>query len=94
MLKAQTVLTTRAPSHVVFNNVLKGDTTEFHQQHFHNIYADKGGLPIRVDDQFLGAIGVSGAALDEECAQAGLVSVLGPQPPLTPTVAAPRAPGG
>jgi glc operon protein GlcG len=87
MLKARTVLNTRAPTHLLLNDVLTGDTTEFHQEHFHRNYADKGGLPIRVDDQFLGAIGVGGSAVDEECARAGLEAVLGPQPALTPNVA-------
>ena len=90
MLKARTVLNTRLPTHLLLNDVLEGDTTDFHQWHFHANFSDKGGLPIRVDDQFLGAIGVGGSPLDEECARAGLEAVLGPQPPLTPAVA-PRA---
>lgn len=41
-----------------------------------------GGLPIIVDKQLVGAIGVGGATSqqDEDCARAGLVAVLGPQP--------------
>ncbi len=34
------------------------------------------------EDQFLGAIGVGGSNVDEECAQAALEAVVGPQPPL------------
>jgi glc operon protein GlcG len=44
-----------------------------------------GGLPIIVEDQLVGAIGVGGGTSDqdEDCARAGLLAVLGPQPSLT-----------
>ena len=42
-----------------------------------------GGLPIVVDDQLIGAVGVGGGNADEMCAYQALVKVLGPQPPLT-----------
>lgn len=45
-----------------------------------------GGLPIMVDGVMIGAIGVGGAMLDEECAYAGLTQVLGPQQPLEPVL--------
>jgi uncharacterized protein GlcG (DUF336 family) len=48
-----------------------------------------GGLPIVVEDQLIGAIGVGGGTQDELCAYTALTKVLGPQPPLTP--AAPPA---
>lgn len=48
-----------------------------------------GGLPIVVEDQLIGAIGVGGGNQDEMCAYTALTKVLGPQPPLTP--AAPPA---
>ena len=51
-----------------------------------------GGLPIVVEDQLIGAIGVGGGNMDEQCAYQALTKVLGPQPPLTP--AAPPAGGG
>jgi uncharacterized protein GlcG (DUF336 family) len=47
-----------------------------------------GGLPIVVDDQLIGAVGVGGGNADEQCAYQALVKVLGPQPPL------PEAPAG
>jgi uncharacterized protein GlcG (DUF336 family) len=50
-----------------------------------------GGLPIVVEDQLIGAIGVGGGTQDEMCAYTALTKVLGPQPPLTP--AAPAAGG-
>jgi uncharacterized protein GlcG (DUF336 family) len=51
-----------------------------------------GGLPIVVDDQLIGAIGVGGGNQDEMCAYTALTKVLGPQPPLTQ--AAPPGGGG
>jgi uncharacterized protein GlcG (DUF336 family) len=59
-------------------------------------YFVSGGLPIIVDDQLIGAIGVGGGNADEQCAYQALVKVLGPQPALVqaPPPAAPEpAPG-
>ncbi len=42
-----------------------------------------GGLPIVVENQLIGAVGVGGGNADEQCAYQALVKVLGPQPPLT-----------
>jgi uncharacterized protein GlcG (DUF336 family) len=47
-------------------------------------YFVSGGLPIVVDDQLIGAVGVGGGNADEQCAYQALVKVLGPQPPLAP----------
>jgi uncharacterized protein GlcG (DUF336 family) len=55
-------------------------------------YFVPGGLPIVVDNQLIGAIGVGGGNADEQCAYQALVKVLGPQPPLAqaaPPAAAP-----
>jgi uncharacterized protein GlcG (DUF336 family) len=41
-----------------------------------------GGLPIVVEGQLIGAIGVGGGNQDEMCAYTALTKVLGPQPPL------------
>ena len=43
-----------------------------------------GGLPIIVDNQMIGAVGVGGGNADEACAYNALTKVLGPQPPLRP----------
>ena len=51
-----------------------------------------GGLPIVVEDQLIGAIGVGGGNQDEMCAYTALTKVLGPQPPLTPAAPAAGAP--
>jgi glc operon protein GlcG len=53
-------------------------------------YFVPGGLPIVVDNQLIGAVGVGGGNADEQCAYQALVKVLGPQPPLS--VAPPPAP--
>jgi glc operon protein GlcG len=46
------------------------------------LYPYSGGVPIIVDNQLIGAIGVAGSdPLDDDCASAGLASVLGPQAP-------------
>jgi hypothetical protein len=56
-------------------------------------YLVSGGLPIIVDDQMIGSIGVGGAnnvrvdgmnINDEQCAYRALTKVLGPQPDLAP----------
>jgi len=49
-----------------------------------------GGLPIVVDNQLIGAVGVGGGNADEQCAYQALVKVLGPQP----QVAQPMPPAG
>ena len=51
-------------------------------------YFAPGGLPIVVEDQLIGAIGVGGGAQEEQCAYHALTKVLGPQPPLPPAAPA------
>lgn len=82
ILKAKTALITRNSTHLVMNNVLQGNVSDFRAGYWNGEFANKGGLPIVAEDQFLGAIGVGGSNVDEECAQAGLEAVIGPQPPL------------
>ncbi len=59
----------------------------------------EGGLPIIVNDQLIGAIGVGGGAGgasygEERCAHDALTEVFGPQPPILPPPAGARANGG
>src|SRR5579864_3401186 len=54
-------------------------------------YFVSGGLPIVVDNQLIGAIGVGGGNADEQCAYQALQKVLGPQPPLAQAPVAPPA---
>ncbi len=95
ILKAKTALVTRASTHIVMNNVMQGQASEFRAGFFNGEFANKGGLPIIAEDQFLGAIGVGGSNVDEECAQAALEAAVGPQPPLVQNLPRPgRANGG
>jgi len=55
-------------------------------------YFVPGGLPIVVDDQLIGAVGVGGGNADEQCAYQALQKVLGPQPPLAPAAPPAAAP--
>ena len=87
LMKAKTVLWDHQPSHVRMNQHIQNPFTEFRSIEM-GLFPNKGGLPIVVDKQFLGAIGVGGSGLDEECADYALTQVLGPQPPLTPNIAA------
>jgi uncharacterized protein GlcG (DUF336 family) len=55
-------------------------------------YFVSGGLPIVVENQLIGAVGVGGGNADEQCAYQALTKVLGPQPPLTPAAPPAAAP--
>src|SRR5215468_4352920 len=87
--KARTVLNTRAPSKAQMNAVRTGAVSEARVTWQGN-FANAGALPIVVDGQFLGAIGVGGMAAtpptwsDEICGYNALTAVLGPQPKLLP----------
>jgi uncharacterized protein GlcG (DUF336 family) len=89
LMKAKTVLNTRAPSKAQMNAVRSGNQSEARVISFGN-FANAGALPIIVEGQFLGAIGVGGMAAqvpvwsDEICAHNALTAVLGPQPALLP----------
>ena len=61
LMKAKTVLNTRAPSKAVMNAVRSGNQSEARAISFGN-FANSGALPIIVEGQFLGAIGVGGMA--------------------------------
>jgi uncharacterized protein GlcG (DUF336 family) len=89
VMKAKAALTTHEPSRITENRIITGDTDRFHQGFFYNIFPTPGGLPIVVDDQLIGAIGVGGSGFDEKCAYDALVAVIGPQPPLEPPATPP-----
>jgi glc operon protein GlcG len=95
-MKAQTVLYARSSSAAVaqrFNNV-EGRVIrlDLGKQEGLAYYFVSGGLPIVVEDQLIGAVGVGGGNADEQCAYQALQKVLGPQPPLA-TAAPPAAEG-
>jgi uncharacterized protein GlcG (DUF336 family) len=100
MMKAKTVINTRAPSKAVMNQVLSGRASELRQYSFGN-FANSGGLPIVINgNQMIGAIGVGGSApnlpawSDEICAWRAMTKVIGPQPPLLPDVQRAAGEGG
>jgi uncharacterized protein GlcG (DUF336 family) len=81
LYKAQTALYMRTSTHAAANRYdMAGQVTRIKL----GMYFVSGGLPIIVDDILIGAIGVGGSNMDEECAYEALTSVLGPQPPLVP----------
>jgi uncharacterized protein GlcG (DUF336 family) len=97
LLKAKTALYARTPSSAVaqrFNNVDgRLIRLDLGKESGLAYYFVGGGLPIVVQDQLIGAIGVGGGNMDEQCAYQALTKVLGPQPPL-PTPPAAGAPAG
>src|SRR5713226_2580141 len=89
LLKAKTALYARSSTAAVaqrFNNV-EGRVIrlDLGKQEGLAYYFVSGGLPIVVEDQLIGAVGVGGGNADEQCAYQALVKVLGPQPPLAQT---------
>src|SRR5215813_9092943 len=93
--KARTALRTRAPSRVLNNRNVQDPFTNQNMAGY-GLTTQEGGLPIIVNGQLIGAIGVGGippaernATYGEEmCARDALEAVIGPQPPLLPDLAA------
>jgi len=99
LLKAKTALYARTPSSAVAQrfNTVDGRLIrlDLGKESGLAYYFVGGGLPIVVQDQLIGAIGVGGGNMDEQCAYTALTKVLGPQPPLPqPPAAAGAAPEG
>ena len=96
--KARTALHTHAPSHVLTNRNIQDPFTNQNMAGY-GLTTQEGGLPIIVNGQLIGAIGVGGippaertATYGEEmCARDALEAVIGPQPPLLPELSAPRS---
>lgn len=80
-LKAESVLYTRDSTHQRANMVANNLPLQMRWAPL-GVFPTAGGLPIIVDGQMIGAIGVGGGSKDEECAYQALTSVVGPQPPL------------
>jgi uncharacterized protein GlcG (DUF336 family) len=104
LMKAQTALYNRAPTREVmarFDNDALANMyrLDLGQDRGLGYFANAGGLPIIVEGQLIGAIGIGGMPpngplpSDEECAHQALTKVLGPQPPLPPRPAAGRQGG-
>src|SRR6267142_6665943 len=100
LMKAQTALYARTPSSVVASRfpTLEGRAIRLDLGRAQGLsyYFVGGGLPIVVEKQLIGAIGVGGGNMDEMCAYTALTKVLGPQKPLPTAQPAPAgaAPGG
>jgi uncharacterized protein GlcG (DUF336 family) len=82
--KAQTALYLRTSTHAAVNRFATLDSQL--KRVSLDMYLVSGGLPIIVDDQMIGSIGVGGGfnVNDEQCAHHALTKVLGPQPALAP----------
>src|SRR5919202_2581879 len=87
LMKAQTALYARSSSAAVANRfrdvegrVIRLDLGKSRGLSY---YFVSGGLPIVVENQLIGAVGVGGGNADEMCAYTALTKVLGPQPPLS-----------
>ena len=87
-MKARTALLRREPSKNRMNRVIEDPTQELQQIQL-GYFANSGGLPIVVNKQLIGAVGVGGSAphlpvwSDEICAHKALVEVIGTSvPPL------------
>jgi glc operon protein GlcG len=97
-MKALTALRLRASSKQMMNHAIRDPSDEWQQMEL-GYFANSGGLPIVVNDQLIGAIGVGGSRprvaegwSDEICAHKALTEVLGPQPPLLEDLSRPRPP--
>jgi glc operon protein GlcG len=82
-MKARTALMLRAPSKNLMNNVIQDSSRELQYMQL-NEFANSGGLPIVVNKQMIGVVGVGGSAprvpvwSDEICAHKALTEVIGP----------------
>lgn len=101
LMKAKTALYARMPSSAVASRfpTLEGRAIrmDLGKEQGLSYYFVGGGLPIIVEGHMIGAIGVGGGNMDEQCAYTALTKVLGPQPPLpqaNPPAAAPAGGGG
>jgi glc operon protein GlcG len=83
LLKAQSVLETRDSTHLRANMIANNMPQQL-KWHAIGVFTTSGGLPIVVDGQMIGTIGIGGGRKDEEMAYEALTAVVGPQPPLAP----------
>lgn len=95
-MKARTALMDRQPSKVLMNRVIEDPTQELQTIQL-GLFANSGGLPIVVNKQLIGVVGVGGSAprvpvwSDEICAHQALVKVIGPSvAPLVQDLPRPR----
>ena len=80
MLKAQTALRTRQPTSINAAQLRNNPAGLPRSTAYYNFFTNSGGIPIVVDGQMIGAIGVGGGAGgggDEGCAIEGLKATFG-----------------
>src|SRR5690348_6675413 len=95
-MKARTALMLRSPSKLLMNRVIENPWLDLQFIQLGE-FANSGGLPIVVNKQMIGAVGVGGSApkvpvwSDEICAHKALTQVIGPSvAPLEKDVPRPR----
>jgi glc operon protein GlcG len=97
-MKARTALMQRAPSKVVMNQVIQNPNAELQRIQL-GMFANSGGLPVVINKQIIGAIGIGGSAprvpvwSDEICGHKAMQEVLGAAnvPPLIEDLPRPQA---
>lgn len=81
-MKAQTALMQRAPSKAVMNQVIQNPNAELQRIQL-GMFPNSGGLPVVINKQMIGAIGIGGSAprvpvwSDEICGHKAMQEVLG-----------------
>ena len=95
LLKAQTSLKTRAPTSIAGAQLKNNPAGTARQTTYFNLFTNAGGIPIVVDGQMIGSVGVGGGAGggDENCAIEGLKATFGEHATL-PVYPAAAAEGG
>ena len=74
--KAYTAMTFKRPSAEFAKEYNDGNQVRRAQATLPNIIANGGGVPIKIGDDVIGGVGVSGSpGIDEECANAGIDKV-------------------
>jgi uncharacterized protein GlcG (DUF336 family) len=97
MLKGQTALRRRQPTSIDAAALVNNPAGLPRSAAYYNFFATPGGIPIVVDGQMIGAIGVAGNASggdDESCAIEGLKATFGEHVTLPVYPAATAAAGG
>src|SRR5580692_8400206 len=81
LLKAQTSLKTRQPTSAINANLKNNPAMTPRQTTYFNLFSNAGGVPIIVDGQMIGAVGIGGGGEqiggDEKCAVEGLKAAFG-----------------